>query len=235
MHGMITRPSGACCNSRLARYGRRPCSIASTNRCTGTNRKVRILAITPNAGDWGALHQVADQCGWMLFWAQSRDSALDMLSQYSIPIVICDRDLPGEDWRSVLKQISIFGQPVCVLLASSVSDEYLWREVVQHQGFDVLSKPFQADRLIRTVNLVRSWRGWMDGRSVDKPTRSSQRLLLRLTFYRTPYRISIEAMPTTSRVARNPGPADPEGAGAHAAAWLGHLTVSDRSRRTLST
>jgi DNA-binding response OmpR family regulator len=123
--------------------------------------QIRVLAVTRNASDWQSLEKVANNCGWALFWADSCAGALSVLSQYTIPIVICDRDLPGEDWRSVLKRIADFRQPVCTLLASSVSDEYLWREVFQHQGFDVLPKPFEPERLTRTVNLAWSSGDWM--------------------------------------------------------------------------
>ena len=126
---------------------------------------VRVLAVTQNASDWNALHRVADECGWTLFWAHSCEAALTVLSHYVIPIVIYDRDLPGEEWKAALRRISLYRQPVCILLASSVSDEYLWREVVQHQGFDVLPKPFQPERLVRTVKVACSWRGWMHSRA----------------------------------------------------------------------
>jgi DNA-binding NtrC family response regulator len=129
--------------------------------------QVRLLAVTPNASDWKSLQEIAYQRGWALFWAHSCDSALSVLSHSTIPIVICDRDLPGEDWRSVLNRIAVFRPPACILLASSVSDQYLWREVVQHQGFDVLPKPFQPERLIRMVNLAWSWEGWMQRRQSD--------------------------------------------------------------------
>lgn len=122
---------------------------------------IRLLAVTEKAADWDGLRGIAERCGWQLLWANSCDEALRTLAQHPIPIVICDRDLPGEDWRTVVKRISARQQPICVLLASSVSDEYLWREVVQCQGFDIATKPFQADRLIRLVNLGRSWEGWM--------------------------------------------------------------------------
>ena len=128
-----------------------------------TESPVRVLAVTQNAVDWKALHRVAEERGWTLLWAHSCEAALNVLSNYVVPIVIYDRDLPGEEWKTALRRLSVHGQPVCILLASSVSDEYLWREVVQHQGFDVLPKPFQAERLVRMVNVACSWRGWMHG------------------------------------------------------------------------
>jgi DNA-binding response OmpR family regulator len=122
---------------------------------------VRILAVTQNAVEWSRLQEIANQCGWTLLWARDCDAAISLLAADAIPIVICDRDLPGQDWRSALQRIGASRQPICILLASSVSDEYLWREVVQHRGFDVLTKPFQPDRVQKVVNLAQSWDGWM--------------------------------------------------------------------------
>lgn len=121
--------------------------------------QIRLLAVTGNAADWKSLSDIAEQNGWVLFWADSCDAALAVLSQYVIPIVICDRDLPHAEWRSVVRRISQFRESICILLASPVSDEYLWRELVQHQGFDVLPKPFQPERVKRMVNQARWWGG----------------------------------------------------------------------------
>lgn len=121
--------------------------------------QIRLLAITQNANDWKSLHVTSKDQGWLLFWAHSGDAALAMLSRHAIPIVICDRDLPGHDWKTMLKRISL-AQPTSILLASNVSDEYLWREVVQHEGYDVLPKPFQPERLVRMVTAAWAWRDW---------------------------------------------------------------------------
>ncbi len=126
---------------------------------TGEPLRTRLLAVTHCAKDWNALQEIADQSKWILFWADSCETALEVLSQQSIPIVICDRDLPGGDWRTVLKRLTL-ARKCCILLASSVSDEYLWREVVHHQGFDILPKPFELERVKRIVDQARSWGGW---------------------------------------------------------------------------
>ncbi len=127
--------------------------------------QIRVLAVTHDASGWPALVEAAGRCGWALFWADSCSSALATLTQQVIPVVICDRDLPGDDWRSVVTRITALRQPVSILLASSVADDYLWRELVQHHGFDVVPKPFQPERLIRAVNSAWSWEGWMHRQS----------------------------------------------------------------------
>jgi DNA-binding response OmpR family regulator len=138
----------------------KPLSRAASPR-DGT--RIRLLAITQDAETWQALSRIADEFGWMLLWAHTAEAAVATLSHYPVQIVILDRDLPGGDWKAALSRIGSLEPGVCVLLASAVSDEYLWKEVVQRQGFDVVTKPFEADRVVRLVNLASSWRGWMHG------------------------------------------------------------------------
>ena len=121
---------------------------------------VKLLAVTQDPDAWHSLRDIADRLGWMLFWAPSCDKAVKLLDHYGMPLVICDRDLPGEDWRKVIQRIGSSKRRVCVLLASTVCDDFLWKEVTQHGGFDVLLKPFDAERVARTVKFAWSWRGW---------------------------------------------------------------------------
>lgn len=124
---------------------------------------IRLLAVTQDAEEWRRLREIADTSNWLLLWARSCDAAVELIQRDSISLVICDRDVPGEDWRAVVRRIASLQPPVCVLLASSVCDEYLWKEVAQHGGFDVVAKPFDPDRVARAVKLASSWRGWSHG------------------------------------------------------------------------
>ena len=60
----------------------------------------------------------------------------------------------------MLAKIAALPQAICVLLASSVADQYLWNQVIQHHGYDVVIKPFQPEDLRRAVTFAWSWRGW---------------------------------------------------------------------------
>jgi DNA-binding NtrC family response regulator len=143
---------------------------------------IRLIAVTQDADGWRHLRDIADRFGWLLLWAASCEKAIHLIEHDAISLAVCDRDLPGEDWRTVVHRIASLNRPVCVLLASSVCDDYLWKEVAQHGGFDVLAKPFEPERVARAVKLAWSWRGWSHDRpaqltdyeiSHDKATRDS--------------------------------------------------------------
>ena len=121
---------------------------------------VKLVAITEKPDDSAVLQQIAVGYRWRISIVGSSDAAVASLNEQPTPLVICDRDLANEDWRDVLAKIAALPQAVCVLLASRVVDDYLWRQVIRHHGYDVVSKPFQPEELRRAVAFAWSWRGW---------------------------------------------------------------------------
>jgi DNA-binding NtrC family response regulator len=115
-----------------------------------------ILAVTRDPEEWKSLEGIAGKENWLLFWAHNAGRAYELIRRYKIQLVICDRDIDGEDWRSIVAGFANLHPAVCTLLASEVADEYLWREVVHNKGFDVLTKPFDPEKVIRTVRYA-SW------------------------------------------------------------------------------
>ena len=122
--------------------------------------QVSLLAITRGAEEKAALERIAGELHWKLSIAESSAEAIQLLGEEPLPLVICDRDLPGEDWRTTVAQIAGRRDVLCVELASSVVDDYLWNEVIQQRGYDVVSKPFEADQLRRAVTFAWSWKRW---------------------------------------------------------------------------
>jgi DNA-binding response OmpR family regulator len=114
---------------------------------------VTILAVTRDPKEWKALEDIAGKQNWLLFWAHNADRACELIRRHKIQLVICDRDIDGEDWRTIVARFANICPPVCTLLASEVADEYLWREVVHNRGFEILTKPFDPEKVIRTIRL----------------------------------------------------------------------------------
>lgn len=146
---------------RLFRFQRKPAEGAADFRppFDGPDQ-VRLLAITRGADEKSALTKIAADLNWKLSIADSADAAIALLGDEPLPLVICDRDLPGGDWRDTVARIAARRDVLCVVLASSVVDDYLWDEVIQQRGYDVVSKPFEADQLRRAVTFAWSWKRW---------------------------------------------------------------------------
>jgi DNA-binding NtrC family response regulator len=83
--------------------------------------------------------------------------AWGLLKQQNAPIVLCDRDFPGTEWRDVIQMMSSGPDLVYSILVSNVADDYLWNEVIRHGGYDVLSSPFREEELLRAMRLAWSY------------------------------------------------------------------------------
>ena len=117
-----------------------------------------VLIITTSAWDQTFYRSIRARGEWDMVITQSVLEALPLLTARKFPIVLCDRDLPGWDWREVLAKIVESSPRTCFLLTSRVSDEYLWREVVMYGGYDVVAKPLVDSVVSQT--LQRAWYYW---------------------------------------------------------------------------
>ncbi len=113
-----------------------------------------IVLAAVNSADRPALRAALEGSGWTLVWADDCRHACTLLSVHPLSTVICDRDLPGADWREALRAMLSTPAQVCVILASRVADEYLWREVIRRGGFDIVAKPFQREEVLRTLGFA---------------------------------------------------------------------------------
>jgi DNA-binding NtrC family response regulator len=154
---------------RLVHIGRftRQATPAPIGRILSAGEPIKLVAITQNPDESKALREIADGYGWKVSIVDSSGAAIVLLKEQPTPLVICDRDLTGEDWRDVLAKIAALPQAICVLLASRVADQYLWNQVIQHHGYDLVVKPFQPEELRRAVTFAWSWRGWTARHSTE--------------------------------------------------------------------
>jgi len=69
-------------------------------------------------------------------------------------VVICERDLPDGSWKDVLAITMSLHNPPSVAVTSRLADDYLWMEVLNWGGYDVLAKPLDQCELNRSIQLA---------------------------------------------------------------------------------
>ena len=111
------------------------------------------LAIVQSA-ERDTLQRLFKAQGWSLSTAVRIDDEVSTVFNSGPVIVILDRDLASPDWRPAVRRFASQANCACVILASRVIDDYLWEEVIQHGGYDVLAKPFQDRELIHTLEFA---------------------------------------------------------------------------------
>ena len=113
---------------------------------------LKILVVTASSPDRDALRSIFEKTYWEMLFADGVDEAVDLLGCHPISMVICDRELPGTDWREAIRRLA--NDRNRVFLASLVADDYLWDEVIRHGGYDIIAKPFREEEVLHAVEFA---------------------------------------------------------------------------------
>lgn len=109
-----------------------------------------VLLLTESERDCVCLADIARESGCPLHVAGTLNEARPALRDPALEAVICDRDLPGLDWKQILVETSAL-----LIVISRLADERLWAEVLNLGGYDVLHKPLDPQETRRVLFLAR--------------------------------------------------------------------------------
>jgi DNA-binding NtrC family response regulator len=113
---------------------------------------IRVLAAMHGDSDTRALTQIAGRAKWHVEFAFTHDSAVEMARHQEFSAILYDRDLRLlQGWRDGFQTLAATAPASCLILVSPDKDDQLWQEVIQCGGYDVLTKPFQEKRVVRSV------------------------------------------------------------------------------------
>jgi DNA-binding response OmpR family regulator len=119
-----------------------------------------VLSVSPLDEDHLSLQAIIRHSTWMLFNARDLVSALALLQQHEITVVLCERDLLPGTWIDMLENIRHLPDPPSLIVASRLADERLWAEALNLGAWDVLAKPFDRSEVIRSMKS--GWQHWHD-------------------------------------------------------------------------
>ena len=134
-----------------------PRSAPNARLHTSEQRRV-VLVISPFEEDPVVLERILDGLHWEAQSARSCREALAMLHDRPAPILVSDCNLPDGNWKDILNAIALAADAPHLIVTSRLADEYLWSEVLNLGGYDVLARPFDAKEVARVVSLA--WRHW---------------------------------------------------------------------------
>ena len=112
-----------------------------------------VLSVSPNDEDRASLERIFKP-GWTVLACATVASALLALREVLIPIVICDCDVSSGTWREMWGHLSLLPDPPQLIVTSRLADDRLWTEALNLGAWDVLAKPFDADEVIRIVEIA---------------------------------------------------------------------------------
>ena len=116
---------------------------------------VSALAVGEYESDRLLLHEIFRRCGWRLFEARDRRHALECLERNPVQVVLAESEVRNWNWRKVLSDLRRLPAPPQLVVTSRLADDYLWAEVLNVGGYDVLTQPFEPDEVERVIASAR--------------------------------------------------------------------------------
>jgi DNA-binding response OmpR family regulator len=123
---------------------------------SGVEQPVSALLIGGTESEPGILGAIFRQNDWSLAAAQNLGEAADSLAATETHVIIVCADDPRVAWREVLNQAGRSEWRALVIVTSRLADDYLWAEVLNRGGYDVLAQPFEPEEVRRVMVSARN-------------------------------------------------------------------------------
>lgn len=128
---------------------------------------VSALLVGAYETDRTLVHDVFRSRNWRLFEARDRRRALECLEKNPVQVVVAESQIADWDWRRILADLRHLNPVPPLVVTSRTADDYLWAEVLNVGGYDVLAQPLDRDEVERVIASAR--------RHYDAPARKSVR------------------------------------------------------------
>jgi DNA-binding response OmpR family regulator len=101
--------------------------------------------------------------GWRLVAARHGRRAMEWLKRNAVQVVIAENPTAG-GWQWLLESLRDLPDPPQLVVTSRTADDYLWSEVLNRGGYDVLAQPLDRDEVERVIaGAGRHYRSMRDG------------------------------------------------------------------------
>lgn len=114
-----------------------------------------VLAIGEFEADRPLLYDLFRNADAQLLEARDRRHAMQFLERQPVEVVLVETELPNWDWKKVLGDLRRLAIPPQLIVTSRTADDYLWAEVLNIGGYDVLPQPLERDEVQRVVAAAR--------------------------------------------------------------------------------
>ena len=137
-----------------------PDPFSESNVSPEAGRVVTVLAVCPSDQDSKCLHEIFRHSNWDVRYVKNRCEAAKALRDGRLGVVLCEALLPDGDWKDILSEVSTMPTAPPVIVTSLHADDWLWAEVLNLGGYDVLAKPFDLKEVVRITSLA--WLHWKE-------------------------------------------------------------------------
>lgn len=116
---------------------------------------VSALLVGSYEKDRPVVHDVFRSRNWRLFEARDRRRGLECLEKNPVHVVVAESQIPDWDWQRILADLHRLTPAPQLVVTSRTADDYLWAEVLNVGGYDVLAQPLDHDEVERVIASAR--------------------------------------------------------------------------------
>jgi len=100
------------------------------------------------------LRRILGHSRWTLREAATLAAARTSLDEQPAVVVMCEADLPDGDWKELLDHTERLPLPPPVIVGARQADDYLWMEVLNSGGYNLLATPLEEREVFRMVSMA---------------------------------------------------------------------------------
>jgi DNA-binding response OmpR family regulator len=109
-----------------------------------------VLSLSPASEDAVALRKILGAMRWRIAGLSTYQKATAYLKRKHVAAVVCEQTLADGNWKDILDLLAGFPAHPLLIVTSRLADDFLWSEVLNLGGYNVLAKPFD-DKEVRHV------------------------------------------------------------------------------------
>ena len=118
----------------------------------GAEDRATLVAVFEQGEDRLSLEPILSPCEWEVIWTRTRAEAAAAVGRTAAPIIVCDERFADGEWKGLWNELGKNPCPPEFILASRLADERLWAELLNLGGYNLLTKPFRPEEVIRAIH-----------------------------------------------------------------------------------
>jgi DNA-binding response OmpR family regulator len=104
------------------------------------------------------LREILNGLNWKVHEAHDACDVVQFFSTRRVPVILCHCAFASGSWKDILDYISVLPCPPQLIVTSEAADPFLWAEVLNLGGYDVVAQPFREPEVERTLSsALRRW------------------------------------------------------------------------------
>lgn len=112
-----------------------------------------VFPVTP-----GALREILTGLNRETHEAHDIGEAVRFVSTRRAAVILSHCSFPGGTWKDILAHISTLPHAPRLIVTCEIADDFLWAEVLNLGGYDVIAQPFEGQEVARTLtSALRRW------------------------------------------------------------------------------